>query len=262
VRSGGGAGPIPDPSGPYFHNVVVARTTDGLRMSGARQVLEHASVPDGVRTRDGAILVYYVNGAMGSVWVARLDDRGATPIGPLRLQGIEAPAGVVDPDAFLLPDGRIRLTYLSGFGPPGSGTARAMCQADSDDGLSFTVVGAALRLSDDSSTDPSLARLADGSFLMAHSRGQQTVISRSSDGRTFLPETTLDYGGVPEVTTLPDGRVRLYVCRAGIEAYVSADAGRTWTREGTVVSGTPAMRIACDPSLVVGSDVFVYKTAP
>jgi hypothetical protein len=154
------------------------------------------------------------------------------------------------------------MTYLSGFGPPSSGNPRAMCQADSDDGLSFSVIGRALSLADQSSTDPSIARLGDGSWLMAHSRGQQTVLSRSSDGRTFSTEATLDIGGVPEITALPDGRLRLYVCRTGIEAYVSADSGRTWSREATVVTGTAQARIACDPSLVLGTQTFLYKTAP
>lgn len=262
VRPGGASGPISDPNGPFFHNVVAARMTDGLRPFEARLVLEHASVPDGVKSRDGSTLIYYVNGALGAVWVARLTDAGATPLAPLRLDGMESPAGVVDPDAYPLPDGRIRLTYLSGFGPPGSATPRAMCQADSEDGLSFTVIGAALRLDDDQSTDPSLALLNDGTWLLAHSRGQRTVISRSGDGRAFVTEATLDIGGVPELATLGDGRVRLYVCRAGIEAYVSADGGRSFAREGTIVTGTQAMRIVCDPSLVLGAGVFIYKTAP
>jgi hypothetical protein len=37
----------------------------------------------------------------------------------------------------------------------------------------------------DTITDPSLARLADGSWLMAMSRGQQTVMARSADGVRF-----------------------------------------------------------------------------
>jgi len=55
--------------------------------------------------------------------------------------------------------------------------------------------------------------------------------------------------------------VRLYVCRGGITAYRSADAGRSWSLERTVVSspvnGHP---IVCDPSLVAGAGLFVFKT--
>jgi hypothetical protein len=37
---------------------VVARTPDGLTLTGARQVIDHASVPDGVRRADASVLVY------------------------------------------------------------------------------------------------------------------------------------------------------------------------------------------------------------
>jgi hypothetical protein len=67
---------------------------------------------------------------------------------------------------------------------------------------------------------------------------------------------------VPEIALAADGRVRLYVCSQGITSYLSADAGRTWTREGVVVTGTPSQRIVCDPSFVAGAGLFVYKTAP
>jgi hypothetical protein len=262
VLPGGSRGPVADPAGPYFHQVVLARTPDGVRLQGARQVLDHASVPDGVRLPDGTLRIYYVNGAEGSVWVARVDGETVTPVGPIVLDGVESPAGVVDPDATLMPDGRVRLAYLSGFGPPGSGRQRAMCLAESVDGVRFAVLGAAIRLADDTTTDPSLARLGDGTWLMALSRGQQTVMARSADGLRFESYSTLGFGGVPEVASLEDGRVRLYVCAGGIESYLSADAGRSWSREATVVApGTGGKRIVCDPSLVAGAGVFLYKTA-
>jgi len=111
-------------------------------------------------------------------------------------------------------------------------------------------------------TDPEIAPLPDGSWLMALSMGQQTVLARSSDGYAFAVYDTVTVGGVPEVSTLADGRVRLYVCRNGIESYLSGDRGVTWTRETTVVPpGTLGKRILCDPSVVQGAGVFVFKTA-
>lgn len=254
-------GPVTDPNGPYFHRVVVARTRDGVTLADAREVLDHASVPDGVRMPDGTLRIYYVNGADGALWVARMDGQTVTPIGPIRVDGVERPAGVVDPDALALPDGRIRLFYLSGFGPPGSASARAMCVAESADGERFSVVGRAIRFSADLTTDPSVAPLPDGSWLMAASRGQQTVLARSRDGLAFEQGETLGYGGVPELAALAGG-LRLYVCARGIESYVSANGGRSWQREATVVSPGPGRRIVCDPSSVAGTDVFIYKTAP
>jgi hypothetical protein len=169
----------------------------------------------------------------------------------------------VDPDATRLPDGRIRLAYLSGFASPGMSGPRAMCLADSADGIHFTVVGPAIRLPENETiTDPSLLRLADGSWLMAMSRGQQTVLARSPDGLSFATYDTVSYGGVPEVAAADGGRVRLYVCARGIESYLSADGGRTWSREATVVPpGTLGRSIVCDPSLVDGASLSVFKTA-
>jgi hypothetical protein len=263
VRPSGPAGPVTDPTGPFYHQVAVAPTADGVRLGEAWQVLDHASVPDGVRTAQGDVLVYYVNGQDGGVWVARLDGAVAVPLGPIAIDGITAPAGVVDPDATRLPDGRIRLAYLSGFGSPGASGLRAMCLADSADGVRFSVVGRALRLPENETiTDPSLLRLADGSWLMAMSRGQQTILARSADGLAFATYDTVSFGGVPELGAVPGGGVRLYVCARGIESYVSADSGRSWSREASVVPpGTLGRSLVCDPSLVEGASLFVFKTA-
>jgi hypothetical protein len=259
----GPGGPVTDPSGPYYHQVAVAQTTDGIHLSEARRVLDHASVPDAVRLPDGTVHIYYVNGAEGGVWIARFDGSSAVPVGPLVLNGVARPEGIVDPDATLLPDGRVRLAYLSGFGPPGSGTARAMCLADSTDGLRFTVVGTALALSaTDTITDPSLASLDDGSWLMAVSRGTQTLLARAPDGLRFSLFDTLSYGGVPEIAAMGRDGVRLYVCAGGIESHVSTNGGNGWQREATVVApGTLGSRIVCDPSWVPAAGLFVFKTA-
>jgi hypothetical protein len=120
------------------------------------------------------------------------NPHAVTTGGPISLNGNASPAGVVDPDATRLPGGRIRLAYLGGFGAPNSASARAMCLADSDDGVAFTVVGPAYDIpAEDTLTNPSLARLTDGSWLMAMSRGQQTVMARSGDGLRFGVYDTL-----------------------------------------------------------------------
>lgn len=259
-RPSPGAGPVTDPQGPYYHQVVVAQTTDGVTLTGARQVLDHASVPDGVRLPDGSLRIYYVNGADGGIWVAQMEGNTVTPLGPVSIDGVARPAGAVDLDATLMPDGKVRLAYFGSFGPPGRSQTFAMCLAESTDGVSFTLVGRAIAFTE-MTTDPSLVRLSDGSWLMAVSQGQKTALARSADGLRFEQYDTVSFGGVPELALTIDGRVRLYVCARGIESYVSSDAGRTWQREGTVLTGTPAKKIACDPSLVAGAGVFIYKTA-
>jgi hypothetical protein len=256
-------GPILDPRGPYYHQVVVAHTTDGRALTGAHQIIDHASVPDGVRRTDGTVLIYYVNGNDGGVWVARFEGDTARVLGPITLNGVANPAGVVDPDVLTQPDGRVRLTFFGGFGPPTDPNAqRAMCIADSSDGIAFTSRATALTfLTSEMLTDPSLVRLADGSWLMAISHGQNTLIARSADGLTFTREATLAYGGVPEIAIATDGALRLYVCAGGIESYRSTDAGHAWTREGNVIGpGFNGKPIVCDPSLVAGAGLFVFKT--
>ena len=70
----------------------------------------------------------------------------------------------------------------------------------------------------------------------------------------------LTYGGVPELALLDDGSVRLYVCAGGIVAYRASDT-RAWQREAVVVSQGPnGSALACDPSRVAGTDLFVFKT--
>lgn len=255
--------PVTDPNGPYYHQMAIATTTDGTTLSNPRVVLDHASVPDGVRRADGTVLAYYVNGAEGAVWVARIEGDSAAPIGRISLNGVPGPAGVVDPDAYLMPDGTIRLAYFSGFAAPGGTASRAMCIAESSDGVNFTVRATALPFtSTETFTDPSVARLPDGSWRMAISFGRNTVLSTSADGLTFQRYDTLSFGGVPELALAPDGALRMYVCAQGIVAYRSADGGRTWLFEATVVPpGTLGKRILCDPSLVAGANLFVFKTA-
>lgn len=121
ARPSGQSGPVTDPNGPFFHQMAVATTDEGTAIRDAQIVLDHASVPDGTRMPDGGVGVYYVNGADGSVWLARLFGGSASPVGAISLDGVARPQGVVDPDAIRLPSRRIRLFYLSGFGPPTGG---------------------------------------------------------------------------------------------------------------------------------------------
>jgi len=263
VRSATAIGPITDPNGPYYHQMAVAGTTDGLTITNPWIALQHASVPDGVRLQSGTVLAYYVNGAEGPVWVARVLDDSVEVIGRLTVNGVSPVAGVVDPDAWLMPDGKVRLAYLSGFGPPSSTQVTGLCIAESTDGLSFTVLGTAFPFAaGEFFTDPSVARLADGSWRMAISWGQRTIMASSTDGLAFTRYDTLTYGGVPELAIAPDGALRLYICSQGIQAYRSVDGGNGWALEGTVVPpNTLGKRILCDPSLVAGANLFIFKTA-
>ena len=257
----GDGGSLKDQQGPYYQQVVVARSTDGVTVTGEKQVLEHAGVPDGVQLANGSVYIYYVNGARHGLDVAVVQGEGVKELGPIWLDGIERPMGVVDPDATLLADGRVRLAYFSGFGPPSQASRTStMCLADSEDGIHFTVVGRAIAFTE-LTTDPSITRLSDGTWLMAVSQGQKTVLARSKDGLNFEQYSSVTYGGVPEISALADGRVRLYVCARGIESYLSSDSGVTWRFEATVIRAQPVKRIRCDPSVVPGANLFIFKWA-
>lgn len=261
VRANPAPGPVGDASGPYYHQVVVGGSNDGVTVANAKQVLDHASVPDGVRMNDGRVFIYYVNGARGGVWIAQAMNDSAHVLGPLVVDGISEPAGIVDPDAVNIGN-KIRLYYLSGFGPPGSGVGRAICMAESIDGVNFQTSGVALSLTaNELLTDPSVVQANDGKWHMAISLGQRTVLATSSDGIRFTRTDTLDYGGVPELARTSSGALRLYVCAQGIVSYTSTNGGITWLREATVVAPpTGAKKIVCDPSSVAGAALFIYKT--
>lgn len=250
-------GPVLDPNGPMFHQVVVARSVDGLTVTDARIVQPAGSVPDGVRAADGRVLVYYINGAQHGVWVGTATADGWSAAGPITIDGVRDPLGIVDPDAYRV-GSRIRLAYLANFTTPNE---RAICLAESDDGLSFRTLGLAVDLRGAGTiTDPSVVQLPNGSWLMALSAGQTTRLARSTDGLTFTLGETLTYGGVPELALTGDGGVRLYVCAGAIVAYRSQDAV-SWQREQAVVTRGPnGSMLVCDPSRVAGTDVFVFKT--
>ena len=255
-------GPVSDPNGPLYHHVFMATTVDGLTLSGVHEILSAASTPDGTLLPDGTIGFYYGNGATGTYDLARLSGEAATPVGPISVNGIRPPF-IVDADAQLV-NGRVRLFYLNV--PPSRTNTGTVCVAESSDGLNFQTLGLAMVFGQ-GRTDPSVTQLAGGSWLMGISFGQQTQLAQSSNGVSFTPSgVTVSYGGVPEVTTLSSGRVRMYVCANGnIDAYVSADASASsWTREGTVVQAGPSLGYGsvCDPSVVRGTNVFLFKAAP
>jgi hypothetical protein len=256
---------LPVVGGPSTHHLAIAMSSDGVTTTGLTQVLSQGSVPDGVRLPDGSIGVYYVNGATGGVWLARMNGTSLTPVSAITIDGVVRPQGVVDPDATLV-NGRVRLAYLNGFGPPGN-TRRAMCLAESADGITFTTLSRAFDVGmNPQQTDPTMVQLPNGTWLMAIRDDNIVRLLRSSDGLTFTEysqEPTLL--GVVELGLTSDGRPRMYTCIEGITSYVSADLGTTWTKEGLVVNGPRLAQVLpgrlgiCDPSWVPAAGAFIFK---
>lgn len=253
----------------YFHQVYRAFSSDGVAfVPEGVLLLDHASVPDAVLRADGETWVYFVNGERGrhGIWAAREGDLGKWEVvGRVLLNG-KFNGNAVDPDILLLPDGRYRLFYYEGYfvdAPPvGREPAHPLFSAISEDGLNFTVERQVISV--ENATDPSVAQLPNGNWLMAISQGSRTLLAVSRDGYEFrLTGVTVQDGGVPELTVLPDGHVRLFVTGDGIESLVSDDGGQSWQKErGPRIRGSRG-RIVADPSVVAlpdGTWVMYYKT--
>ncbi len=251
---------IADPKSPYFDQIGLAQSGDGATTSGYVELLAHASAPDATRLPDGTLGVYYHNGSSGgSIWLGRLQGTALTPGSVITVDGVAGPRWMADPNVDVV-NGRVRMFYMNGE----SSSVRRFCVAESDDGLRFTTRAMAIEFAGGTEADPSVVQLSDGSWLMAFSRANHSGmgLARSTDGLTFTAFTTNSLGVVPELAALPGGRVRLYACAAGnVDAYLSADRGVTWNREGTVITrNTTGRAIVCDPTYVPTDGVFIFKT--
>ena len=256
---------LPVVGGPSSHHLAIAMSSDGVTATGLTQVLSQASVPDGVRLPDGSIGVYYVNGATGGVWLARMNGMSLTPVSAITIDGVLRPQGVVDPDATLV-NGRVRLAYLNGFGAPGN-QSRAICLAESTDGVTFTTLAKAFDVGmNPQQTDPTMVQLPNGTWLMAIRDDNTVRLLRSGDGLTFTEYSQQPtFLGVVELGLTADGRPRIYTCIGGITSYVSPDSGATWALEAVVVNGPAMTKILpgrlgiCDPSWVPAAGAFIFK---
>jgi hypothetical protein len=246
--------PGPPPGGGLAcHRVLVATSRDGLSFATEdRVVLDRASVPEAVAEGDGARL-YYVSGEPGhhGIWTARIAGGRVAPPTRVLLDGAFV-GDAVDPDVVRLPDGRYRLYYFLGHfvtRPPVRSPIHPIYSAISSDGVGFTVEGKAIEA--EGVTDPSVVRLPDGAWLMALAQphARRILIAAGRDGRTFAQTGTDLSGGIPELTALPDGSVRLFHnVPGGIGSSVSSDGGQTWRTE-------PGLRLryaglAADPSVI------------
>jgi hypothetical protein len=249
---------LSDPKSPYFDNLGVGLSSNGITVNSYAEALAHASAPDATQMPDGSVGVYYNSGETGGIWLARLNGTSLSPVSAITVNGVLRPKWMSDVNVELV-NGRVRMIYLNGE----SSRARKFCVAESNDGLRFQTTGLAMSLSG-TEADPTVVLLPGGLWLMAYSRANHTGIgfARSGDGVTFAEFATATYGVVPELALAPDGSARLYVCAgSGVDSYLSSDAGSTWTREGQVIARQMVgRRIVCDPSYVPSAGVFILKT--
>ncbi len=251
--------------GPRCDEARMALSTDGLtfRPDGAVAV-PMASVPDGAFFQNQLVFYYVGGGDRHGIFRATTHDGVWERGDEVQIGGVFN-QNAVDPDVVVLPDGRIRLYYFEGnFRGPQAGAGGAVAgvpatgnspffAAVSTDGIHFTAEGKVFETA--GGTDPSVVRLADGSWLLAVARAmtQDIVIARATDGLQFTQVAVLANGGIPELMTLDGGRVRLFFNgQGGMVSRVSADGGRTWSDE----QGTRLMYqgFAADPSVVAMAD--------
>ena len=127
-------------SGPYFHQVYSATSSDGINWVTDNTLLfNHASVPGAVYF-DNKLYVYFVNAAdweHEKLSVGVSEDQGTTfTTHDVQISGSNSPYPV-DPNP-IIDNGKIRLTYLGNFGQVSQGVAGNIVTATSTDGINFT----------------------------------------------------------------------------------------------------------------------------
>jgi len=262
--------PNPDPNGPFFHQVLIATSSDGLTwQTNGQIIIDQASVPEAVRLPDGRWVMYAVNGSAlggpGFLYAESQDEGRTWTCGTINLGG-------ADPDVVLLPDGRIRLYYVQfPFGPhppqPGTTTEpNRVMSAISSDGKNFTTEEGT-RLEGIGYTDPDVILVGDEWFMYV-STGEKAWAARSSDGLNFtLIGLVNETGAVSGSYLFPDGTLRHYYCgREGIQSATSSGGGDIWRAEpGTRIARDPSWKIVCDPSVASdghGGYWMAYKIQP
>ncbi len=263
---------VPDPNGPAFHQVLVAKSSDGLIwQTDNRVIIDQASVPEGLRLADGRWIIYAVDGtALGGpgLMYAESKDEGKTwRCGKINVQG-------ADPDVVMLPDGKLRLYFVEfpfGPNPPPPGSAQSnqpnrVKSAISSDGKNFTLEEG-VRLEGVQYTDPDVIRVGSDWFMYV-STGMTAWVAQSSDGLAFkLIGKVNETGAVSGSFVFPDGTLRHYFCgHGGILSGTSVDGTSVWKEEsGVRIGQTQNVKIVCDPSLLSdgkGGYWMVYKIQP
>jgi hypothetical protein len=143
-EGGGGEGENqehpPEGSGPYYHQIYSAASSDGINWTVDNTLLfDHASVPGAVYFND-KLHVYFVNAENREhekLSVGVSEDRGETfTVHDVQISGSNSPYPV-DPNP-IIDDNQIRLTYLGNFN---QGETNEIVTATSSDGINFTEDG-------------------------------------------------------------------------------------------------------------------------
>lgn len=256
------ADPLNDPRGPYFHKIYSASSTDGISFTRGEEVADHASVPDMVKTKDGDLLFYAVDGANRSksgIMVGRSKDNGKTwELGSMQLKSSANGIGGADPEAILLNDGKIRLFYVvmpknkpplgSNGAPVATGEENKIVSATSTDGINFTEESGTRYASKSLVTDPDVIKI-DSTWFMYLAEGPKQTYATSTDGLTFTYQGVIrDQGSVSKTVSVGNGEYRQFYCKEGISSAVTTD-GIEFKNEVRSLSSETGETV-CDPTPV------------
>lgn len=260
----GGAGPGAGAGGHQASRdqTFVTYSADGVVWSTGVLLAESASVPEIIYTSKGEYWAYWVDFSESTspnaeqIGVAfSTDGKNWQKRGFATFAGGEGMTPV-DPDAFELDDGRLRMYFYD----IADRTSHKFYSAVSSDGINFTVEPG-IRFEADQIYDPNVVRLPDGRYRM-YINHTDIWSATSSDGLVFVKDDgeRVSKGAVPGALVLPDGQVRLYVCQQGISLYTSSD-GLVFDAVAQGIIQAPG--IVCDPSVAATPDGFimVYKFA-
>jgi len=239
-------------SGPYFHNIYFATSSDGLNWSVNQTVLfEHASVPGAVYL-NGSIFLYYVNAESGEkLSVAISTDNGSSfTVYDVEISGSNSPRPV-DPNPIV--DGtNVRLTYLGNL----DSSPHNIVTAWSADGVHFTEDG--IIYSDDEITDPDLFSNATNDWVLFVNKGATLIKATCTTATgTFSKDSSFNFsGGWLASTAYINGKNYTYLhdgTSIGVAEY--NDTGLTYIAKNLItgLSGTIA-----DPTVaVLGSGDYI-----
>ncbi|MBI2653606.1 exo-alpha-sialidase [Candidatus Woesearchaeota archaeon] len=251
--------PFNDPNGPFYHQVFVAHSDDGLNFEKKEGVVfDKASVPDIVKLPNGRIIVYAVDGARRSksgLMVAISDDNGeAWQQGSLQLKSPRQFASGADPEAVFLPDGRIRLYYVVFPAPQQPGiidtqSKNRVHSALSSDGIHFEEEEG-FRFEYPQITDPDIAKIGD-KWLMYLAQGPRLIAALSSDGLIFKYEKIIrEQGSVSNTINVGENLWRQFFCAFGEIRSATTSDGVNWNNDGGNRLKPDSNTIICDPAPV------------
>ena len=255
------------PQGPYHDKVSYATSTDLLNWTDSGiTIAEHASVPD-VINKDGVLYAYYVDTTTDNlpeqIALITSSDNGVTWSEKqlITIKGADVATIVpVDPDPFLLPDGRIRIYYFDISVREQKGqTKNKIYSAVSDDGLTFTQEDG-VRFEESSIYDPDVIKVGDTWHLyVGDPEGQKVISATSTDGLNFEKEGTAYSGSAVPNAFYANNQYYLYT--AGIQIATSTD-GTNYNKVSQDFRSSNGL--TADPGVVQlndGTYFMIYKTS-